>query len=211
MRKIDPLSAVYGEFELYRDERGRHRFRLVHRARVLLESRVYKSWYGCMVGIAAIRARAWDAANFAVESDPDGGERLILFASNRRVLGVGPRRPDVKRDLALVQRHAANAVVNDRRARGRRDRRARYRIYAAPRDARGAYQPSDASALIVRGFESAAQRNDFWERRIRPATVNRPGARYEYVMCDYPDDGRWRFVSERRYADAKLIRGNLSP
>ena len=90
-----------------------------------------------------------------------------------------------------------------------RQRRARYRIYAAPRNARGLYQPSDISALIIQGFESEAERNAYWERRIRPVTADRPGARYEYVMCDFPDDGRWRFVSERRYSNAKLLRGNL--
>ena len=204
-------SVTYGEFELYRDEDGQHRFRLMDGARILLGSKAYKSRYGCFAGIAAVRARAANAANFVIEPDPGGGERLKLFASNRRVLGIGPRRPDVRDDLALVQRLAADAPLNDRTAGASRDRqrRSRYRIYAAPRNGRGAYQPPDASALIVRGFESEDERNDYWERCIRPATVGSPGARYEYVMCDYPDDGRWRFVSERRYADAQLIRGNL--
>ena len=203
-------SAAYGEFEVYRDEHGRHRFRLTNGVETLLESRAYKSRYGCTVGIAAVRARASDPASFAIEPAP-GGERLKLVGSNNHVLGIGPCRPDVRNDLLLIQRLAAGAPLNDRTAKARLDRQRRsgYRIYASPRNAHGVYQPSDASALIVQGFESEAQRNAHWERHIRPATADSPGAGYEYVMCDYPEDGRWRFVSERRYSNARLIRSNL--
>lgn len=203
--------VVCGEFELYRDGRGHHRFRLTEGDRILLDSRAYKSRYGCTVGIAAVRARALDSANFAIERTPSGRERLKLLASNFRILGIGPRRPDVRGDLVLVQRIAPDAPLNDRIAKALQDRqrRSRHRIYAAPRNAQGAYRPPDASALIVQGFESEAERNHYWERRIRPVTVNSAGALYEYVMCDYPDDGRWRFVSERRYSNARLICGNL--
>ena len=204
-------SAACGKFELYRDEGGNHRFRFTDGARTLLKSRAYKSRQGCAAGIAAVRVRAADAKNFAIEPAAGGRQRLKLVTSNRRVLGLGPCRVDVSSDRALVQRLAADAPLHDRSAEALHHRRCRshYRIYAAPRNAAGVYQPADAAALIVRGFVSAAERQAYWERHVRPVSGARPGARYEYVMCDYPVDGRWCFVSERRYADAELIRGNL--
>ncbi len=141
-----------------------------------------------------------------LEALPRGGERIKLVALNHRVLAVGGCT-----DIALIQRLAADAPVNDTTISRPppEPRVSRFRIYAAPRNERGVYQPRDAAALIVRGFGSAALRDAYWNWRIRPVTGEQPGARYEYVMCDYPDDGRWRFVSERRYSNSKLIRANL--
>ena len=170
---MSATSTVYGAIELYQDERGCHRFRLKAGARIVLESRAYKSRYGCTVGIAAVRSRAADVANFTIETAPGSGERLKLLASNHRVLGVGPCRRDVRKDLAIVQRLAAHAPLNDRadEASCDRHRRSRYRIYAAPRNARGNYHPSDASVLIVRGFQSEAERN----RVLGPVHPSRHG------------------------------------
>lgn len=218
-----------GEFELYKDEAGRYRFRFRVGEKTLLHSRAYKSKYNCTVGIAAARNCSPDADSFVIERTTGGQYRFKLVAPNHRVLGVsrtsghrghrGVLTSQETDEIALVQQLAANARLNDRTLRTQRVERIRaleaqknnwrYRIYAAPRDCRGVYRPRDNSVLIVQGFKTECARNNYWKRWIHPVTADSAGARYEYVMCDYPQDGQWRFISERRYSNVKLISSNV--
>ena len=84
-----------------------------------------------------------------------------------------------------------------------------YRICAAPRNERGYYCASKAKTLFVQSFRTETLREKYWNYKIVPATVDTPGAEYEYVMCDFPTGGKSEFVSERRYADTKLLKGTI--
>lgn len=214
-----------GEFELYKDKAGQYRFCFKVGEKTLLRSRAYKSKYNCTVGIAAVRNCSPNADSFVIGQSGCGKHCFKLVAPNNRVLGVGRKignsaalTPEETDEISMVQQLAANARLSDRTLRAHRAERVRaieaqknnwrYRIYAAPRDHRGVYRPRDTSALIVQGFQSEDARNNYWNKWIRPVTADRAGARYEYVMCDYPENGQWRFISERRYSNAKLISGN---
>ena len=88
-------------------------------------------------------------------------------------------------------------------------RRLPFRIYVAPRDGRGMYHSNSNKTLFVEGFKTEQARDDYWNKRIVPETTETAGAEYEYVMCNFPNGREWKFVSERRYSNAKLIRGNV--
>ena len=85
----------------------------------------------------------------------------------------------------------------------------RFEIYAVSRDCNGNYWPSDVKPSFIKRFNTEAARDAYWNQRIVSAATQTGGSDYQYVKVEFATGKLWRFASEARYADAKLLNGTV--
>lgn len=78
-----------GKFEIFKDKRGEHRFRLkASNGEIILASEGYKSRSGCLNGIGSVKTNAPDKTRFRVKTSKSKKKFFVLKAGNHKVIGV---------------------------------------------------------------------------------------------------------------------------
>ena len=77
-----------GKFEIYKDKRGEHRFRLkASNGECILASEGYKAMSGCKNGIASVQKNAKDDKRYVRKESKNGKFMFNLRAGNNQVIG----------------------------------------------------------------------------------------------------------------------------
>jgi uncharacterized protein YegP (UPF0339 family) len=106
-----------GVFEVYRDSKREHRFRLkAPNGQTLLSGEGYRSKAGCMNGIKSVKENCKIAERFETYQDKVGKHRFRLKAANGQIIGVGEAyesESNLKDGMESVRRWASDAEVKE--------------------------------------------------------------------------------------------------
>jgi uncharacterized protein YegP (UPF0339 family) len=77
-----------GKYEIYKDKKGEHRFRLkAGNGETILASEGYSSRKACDSGIASIQSNAASASQYERKEATNGKHYFVLKAKNHQVIG----------------------------------------------------------------------------------------------------------------------------
>lgn len=98
-----------GKFEIYRDERGEHRFRLTAaNGESILVSEAYSAPSGCANGIASVQRNCVNDGRYDVQQAKNGKYYFTLRSGNHQVVGTSQLYGDeasLKRGMESVKRN----------------------------------------------------------------------------------------------------------
>ena len=106
-----------GVFEVYKDQRGEHRFRLkAPNGQTILQSEGYTSKAACMNGIQSVKENAAMEERFETSVDKGGKHRFNLLAGNRQIIGTSEgyqTENNMQNGIKSVGRWAPDAPVKE--------------------------------------------------------------------------------------------------
>ena len=104
-----------GKFEIYKDKRGEHRFRLkASNGECILASEGYKALSGCKNGIASVQKNAKDDKRYVRKESKNGKFMFNLRAGNNQVIGTSEMyntKAACENGIKSVMKNAAGAKI----------------------------------------------------------------------------------------------------
>ncbi len=102
-----------GKFEIYKDKKGEHRFRLkASNGECILASEGYKAMSGCKNGIASVQKNATDDSRFLRKESKSGKFMFNFRAGNNQVIGTSEMyntNAACENGIKSVMKNASNA------------------------------------------------------------------------------------------------------
>lgn len=106
-----------GKFQVYKDAKGEHRFRLcASNGQTILSSEGYKKKDGCQNGIASVQKNSQDDARFEKKTSSSGKPYFVLKAGNNQVIGNSQMYDSERaRDAGIdsVKRNGSTTKIED--------------------------------------------------------------------------------------------------
>lgn len=106
-----------GKFEIYKDKRGGHRFRLkAGNGEVILASQGYKAMAGCKNGINSVKNNAPDDNRYIRKESKNGKFMFNLKASNGQIIGTSEMyntKAACENGIKSVMKNAPGAKIHD--------------------------------------------------------------------------------------------------
>ena len=108
-----------GKFEIYKDKKGEHRFRLkASNGEIILASEGYTAISGCKNGIASVQKNAIDDSRFLRKQSKSGKFMFNLRAGNNQVIGTSEMyntNAACENGIKSVMKNAPDAKIEDMR------------------------------------------------------------------------------------------------
>ena len=108
-----------GKFEIYKDKKGEHRFRLkASNGEIILASEGYTAISGCKNGIASVQKNANDDSRFLRKQSKSGKFMFNLRAGNNQVIGTSEMyntNAACENGIKSVMKNAPDAKIEDMR------------------------------------------------------------------------------------------------
>ena len=105
------------EYEVYKDKRGEHRFRLkAGNGEVILTGEGYKSRSSCMNGIKSVQKNSADAGRFTEREATNGKHYFVLRAGNNQEIGKSQMYETtaaMRNGIASVQKNGSTTRIDD--------------------------------------------------------------------------------------------------
>ena len=106
-----------GKFEIYKDKKGEHRFRLKSsNGQNVLASEGYKSKAGCLNGVKSVMKNSTDHSRFALKTTRGGKHMFNLKSGNHQIIGTSESYESTSsRDNGVksVMKNAPKAKIDD--------------------------------------------------------------------------------------------------
>jgi len=106
-----------GKFEVYKDKRNEHRFRLkAGNGEAILSSEGYKTKASCMNGIESVKKNSQEDKRFEVKEAKNGKFHFNLKATNGQVIGTSQMyssESGAKNGTQSVAKNAPDAQVEE--------------------------------------------------------------------------------------------------
>lgn len=107
-----------GKYEIYKDKRGEHRFRLkAGNGETILASEGYKSTSSCNNGIASVQKNSPDKGQYERKQAKNGKHYFVLKAKNHQIIGNSEMYESsaaMENGIASVMKNGPTKTVDDK-------------------------------------------------------------------------------------------------